>query len=76
MTKPTPTTNSDSPRKLSSIVRHAMKYYDEDDKAIVELGKSIRHVSDDTFKDIVRKAVHAGLPAIIKQWEPIIKSKE
>lgn len=69
--------DSDSiPVQLSSITRHAMRFYDVDDRAIVELRKAIAHVSDDTFKDIIRKAVHAGLPVIQKQWEPIIKSKE
>lgn len=76
MTPQPKATPSDAPRKLSSVVRHAMKFYDEDDRAIVDLRKSIAHVSDDTFRDIVRKAVHAGLPMIVKQWEPIIKQKD
>lgn len=69
-------TTNDKPVKLSPIVRHAMRFYDDDDRAIVELRKSIAHVSDDTFIDIVRKAVHAGLPSVIAQWKPIIKEKD
>lgn len=51
-----------------------MRFYEEDDRAIMDLRKAIAHVSDDTFIDIVRKAVHAGLPIIQKQWEPIIRN--
>jgi hypothetical protein len=75
-TKTPPPAKSDGPRKLSPIVRHAMRFYDADDKAIVALRKSISHVSDDTFTDIVRKAVNAGLPIVIEQWKPIINEKE
>jgi len=70
------TQTKDTPRKLSSVVRHAMRFYDSDDKAIVALRKSISHISDETFTDIVRKAVSVGLPIIVKQWEPIINEKD
>jgi hypothetical protein len=75
--KPAQASNQDIfQMKLSHITRHAMRFFEDDDKAITALRKSIAHVSDETFVDIVRKSVHAGLPIVIEQWKPIINEKE
>jgi hypothetical protein len=63
-----------TPMVLSSTARKGMRYFADDEKRMENLKANISHVSDDTVIDLIRKAVHLGLPLLEKQWEPIIKA--
>jgi hypothetical protein len=63
-----------TPMVLSGTARKGMRYFADDEIRISKLKSDISHVSDETAIDLIRKAVHLGLPLLERQWEPIIKA--
>jgi len=65
-----------TPLKLTSTTRAGIRLYESDNDELVELQSAIKHVSNDTILDLIRKAVHLGLPLLKKQWEPMLQNKK
>lgn len=72
MTNETPLT-----QKQLSAPRNGVRLFKEDDVVLLELSKQIKSCD---FKidmlDLIREAIHYGLPQVKGRWDPIVKAAE